>query len=777
MTNENDKSFSVKVDFERILQTIAARIYDTEHAFLRENVQNAIDAIRIQALRDQQTSDNPDYRIDILIKNNTCSIIDNGIGMNRAGLEQNFWTMGASGKNNDEARKAGCIGTFGIGGFANFGVCETLEVISKTNSCESAHKTSLSKESFSNNQGGLPKVSYVESHEVKERGTIVKGYREAGFDKQQLISYIEEYIQYVREPVYIDDQLISNKSIKKQKEKEQKTVLELKKYDKDGFSLEVEVTADESDTLVVYISDIIINEVSNPCEAVLKLNSGVIDIFKQGFRICPVNISSTIGASGYFDSNIFQPTAGRDSLNDTSLSRLTKIIRAIEEIVSPAILTDSNLLANHIRMLPSFVNQGKLDQLGLLKVSTIDGQSYALGELKKLSQEGKRVFYTNSAAKTAASEVLTARGHVIIKISVGQQRRQAEQTYLTRICGAERFDDLLECLEIYDELDRFEKTIVSELDYVIRKLFNPPSYKFVTGKLSLDAPIYWSNKKESGKTIVFLDTRHGEFQKLKPLGYSSLLTSLIEAFCREYLSDTLKRQSTKFFGTGSVNFDSYSKSHIELWELLPSDIEISTINPLNKNAKPNYRGSGASISVMRSSDITQVTITQDEGVKEEISEEKEFANTITKSSPKILRIIDETKNTGLEGYYIKLPQTATNAFGDLLKTFPSFVVLWFANRVTWQVSDLQSSAFLFDITLDRIITTTNDGKLSHGSEELSTMKIHSYSDSLYLFVPSSIVDFIVPKDNGSPIKLQIRHELVDIEGARSWAAREELVTE
>lgn len=349
MTAEGDSSFAVSVDFERILQTIAASIYDTEYAFLRENVQNAIDAIRIQALRDKEDPDNSNYRIDIIIENNICSIVDNGIGMNQQELKQNYWTMGASGKNNDEARRAGCIGTFGIGGFANFGVCETLEVISKTSSCTSAHSTSLSKQSFSENKGALPIVSCVDSEEVELRGTIVRGHREANFNKQQLVNYIKEYVQYIKEPVYIDGDLISNKSIKKPREENQKIVLELKKCDIGDLSIEIEITADESNTLIVYISNIVFDGISSPCDAVLKLNNGPIDIYKLGFKICPVNIGSTIGATGYFDSNAFQPTAGRDSLNDMSLSRLTTIIKAIEEIVSPIILGDSNLLSNHIR--------------------------------------------------------------------------------------------------------------------------------------------------------------------------------------------------------------------------------------------------------------------------------------------------------------------------------------------------------------------------------------------------------------------------------------------
>ena len=54
MSQNSAGNFSVRVDFERTLETIASRIYDNQYAFLRENVQNAIDAIRMQAGRDQK---------------------------------------------------------------------------------------------------------------------------------------------------------------------------------------------------------------------------------------------------------------------------------------------------------------------------------------------------------------------------------------------------------------------------------------------------------------------------------------------------------------------------------------------------------------------------------------------------------------------------------------------------------------------------------------------------------------------------------------------------
>ena len=91
-----------------------------------------MDAIRIQVLRDNGDPSNPSYRIDVNVEHKKLIVRDNGIGMSEADLQNFFWTIGASGKRTGEASKAGCVGMFGIGGFANFGVCDTLEVISQT---------------------------------------------------------------------------------------------------------------------------------------------------------------------------------------------------------------------------------------------------------------------------------------------------------------------------------------------------------------------------------------------------------------------------------------------------------------------------------------------------------------------------------------------------------------------------------------------------------------------------------------------------------------------
>ena len=128
----------IEVDLERILPLLAREIYTSPFAFLRENVQNAVDAIRMQRYRESQVGRHEKHEITITLAGNRLSITDTGIGMTREDLSNLFWSIGKSGKHTLEAKSAGVVGTFGIGGMANFGVCSRLEVTTKTRSADRA---------------------------------------------------------------------------------------------------------------------------------------------------------------------------------------------------------------------------------------------------------------------------------------------------------------------------------------------------------------------------------------------------------------------------------------------------------------------------------------------------------------------------------------------------------------------------------------------------------------------------------------------------------------
>ena len=737
-----------------MLETIAARIYDNQFAFLRENVQNAIDAVRMQAQRDRRPSGDSSYRIDIHVAGNSASISDNGIGMTKEELVQNFWTMGASGKNTAEARAAGCIGTFGIGGFANFGVCDSLEVISKTDKCPTAHSTSLARSAFGVDRYALPKVAYHATAERQERGTTVKGTGKAPFDVAQLQQYIQQFVGHVEEPIFFNGKKISQVPFETPGKKR-----ELERYapsvERPGFVL----YADSDTTLSAEISGIVHHGTTVPCSGFVRLAGNGVDAFKRGFRLCSVAISSRIGVSGWIDCDAMTPTAGRDSLDATSVTLLTQIFQSIEHSASKHILADSELLAGHIRLLPDFLRRGMLAQLGKLRVELVNGGEVTLDEIRANQGPQRRAYYTSSGRSTAATEVLAARGHYIVKVSGNAPRRKAEVQFLTQYCAGQEIDGLLECVEIYTQLDTFERSILTEISLSVKKLFKAPDFKLVAGRPTLDTPIYWSGKRESGSVLVYVDTRHGELQKLRPLGYSALFWSMIEAFCREYLTETLRREAPKLFGAGAMDLDALSKANSELWEIVIGDIEVSRLG-----SDPAVRPGGR-VEVVRRGDVTRLTISSGGGVESE-SEPAQGGK-----APKILQIVDESGGTGLAGYYLRIPESATAAFGEIIRKFQSFAVVWYANRVTWQGSDLETTAFLFDVSLDRLVVG-KDGDAAHGALEVTPQQVQTYSGQIYFFIPGEVERHIVPKDISDLIRIQIRHELVDLNRPRSWTSKD-----
>ena len=200
--------FDVGIEFSSLLPTLMKEIYDTPFAFLRENLQNAVDATRMQARREGIDSDDESLRIDINVEGHSVCIRDRGIGMSSDDLKHLFWTIGASGKRNEEARAAGCVGKFGIGGFANLGVCNNLIVTSQAES-ETGHRTELSRSEMERSEG-LPQVAQQTSNSASPRGTLVEGMLDNPADENQLRQYIQEIVRYCREPIYFNNDLISS---------------------------------------------------------------------------------------------------------------------------------------------------------------------------------------------------------------------------------------------------------------------------------------------------------------------------------------------------------------------------------------------------------------------------------------------------------------------------------------------------------------------------------------------------------------------------------------
>lgn len=116
---------SLKFDSNQMIRLLGVQLYDTPLAMLRENVQNSVDAIRERKKLDPKVFQ---PRINVTISNEMVMIEDNGKGMTKDIIKNNYWTAGNSSKNTEQAQQAGVVGHFGIGALANFGVCSKLEL-------------------------------------------------------------------------------------------------------------------------------------------------------------------------------------------------------------------------------------------------------------------------------------------------------------------------------------------------------------------------------------------------------------------------------------------------------------------------------------------------------------------------------------------------------------------------------------------------------------------------------------------------------------------------
>ena len=128
MTTQHNR-LRFDVETSRVLEILSKEIYDSPHALLRENVQNAYDAVLMRAAH--EGTDLRSRSIRITFEGRQLRIEDDGIGMSEQVLSENFWKAGSSGKHTALAGRAGVIGTFGIGAMANFGVCTSLIVTTR----------------------------------------------------------------------------------------------------------------------------------------------------------------------------------------------------------------------------------------------------------------------------------------------------------------------------------------------------------------------------------------------------------------------------------------------------------------------------------------------------------------------------------------------------------------------------------------------------------------------------------------------------------------------
>ena len=141
-----------KAESKRLLDLMINSIYTHKEIFLREIISNASDAcdkLCYLALTDSAVGMNrKDFKIELKVDKEPriLTVSDNGIGMDRADLENHLGVIASSGSYKfkqevgDDAKDTDVIGQFGVGFYSAFMVADHITVVTKNYGSDTAYQ-------------------------------------------------------------------------------------------------------------------------------------------------------------------------------------------------------------------------------------------------------------------------------------------------------------------------------------------------------------------------------------------------------------------------------------------------------------------------------------------------------------------------------------------------------------------------------------------------------------------------------------------------------------
>ena len=203
-----------KAESQRLLDLMINSIYTHREIFLREIISNASDAmdkLAYIALTDDKVGLNrDDLAITITCdeESRTITVSDNGIGMNKAEMEENLGTIAKSGSLGFKQAMEKCedidiIGQFGVGFYSAFMVASSVTVISKKYGEDAAWKW------VSDGADGYT----IMKADKATPGTDIIMYLKEDTDEEKYSEYLEEYqirslirkySDYIRYPIRME---------------------------------------------------------------------------------------------------------------------------------------------------------------------------------------------------------------------------------------------------------------------------------------------------------------------------------------------------------------------------------------------------------------------------------------------------------------------------------------------------------------------------------------------------------------------------------------------
>lgn len=425
MSTSSEDSIPFSVDISRMIELLAAQIYPSPFALLRENVQNAFDAIMLR----RHTADAFTPMVSVDVEPTRIRVTDNGIGMSRQELRDHFWRAGSSSKNTDDARAAGVVGTFGIGAMANFGIADRLDVISE--SAKTGERTGCfaERDTLSVTDDC---IRFSSEDATGEPGTTVTATMQANrsIDVAQAVAYITDFVRFVEVPVLVNGTLVSQAPL-------DDAVAQLVvswRWNGTKIALgsrlmaDIALTGAGSGEVRIDLTDIHLDGRSIPGRMILRQGVGALRTFRSRFGLASASIPSVYQLGGVADFLLLQPTAGREALTTDSLNFLNLFAGPVDALISQHLAErpEANVSQPFINWVSA---HNKWDWCGMLRARVEPGDSATLQALAARSQTTPLLVYGGSDTATMGH---ASAERPVVQLARNTQRRLCEQNYLSR---------------------------------------------------------------------------------------------------------------------------------------------------------------------------------------------------------------------------------------------------------------------------------------------------------------------------------------------------------
>jgi len=428
-----------QVDINRVIEVLATQIYPSPLALLRENTQNAFDAILVR----RHSGESFEPRISIYITPDRVVVDDNGIGMTPGDLRRHYWSAGSSSKNTPDARAAGVVGTFGIGAMANFGVADVLEVETESKVSGERTRSIARRDALSVTEDCIDVEALLPQGTPGTRITAHLAST-SNINVAEAEKYIGEFVRFVDLAVEVNGEIMSQADIRRSLV----PVADSWEQGLPGLALgpfvgDAVVRISGAGEVTFEVDSFRLATGSSAGVLVLRQGVNTVRTYRSGFGLAVLSLNSPYQFGGAIDVPVLEPTAGREALSTASMQLLQNAIVDIDRVVSEVLATrpESDLNTGFMTWVQAHNQYEMCGHLRMRVEPNLPRQT--LKHIRSLPSPIK-VYAGNDQSMI---ESLASEDSPLYIFAGTQPRKSCEQVYLREFCQMEEITDAPVVLE------------------------------------------------------------------------------------------------------------------------------------------------------------------------------------------------------------------------------------------------------------------------------------------------------------------------------------------